>query len=168
MNMQVIKGMWGHFRTVHGVTLRAIALIPKDKLDSHPIAGMRTPRELVIHTYVYCGAIPQAVLKGDLTAEDGKEPTDTVKTLDDLLNYARSQFKKADEAVSRMTDAHLQAMVPTFWGPTMPGFALMGVVSDEHLHHRGQLYAYLRAMGVEPPFMWGFENNEAGLQTAQG
>ncbi len=167
MNMNIVRGMWDHYRTVHGVTLRAIEAIPADKLDAHPIAGMRTPRELVIHTYVYGAAIPEAVVKGSLTAEDGKEPTDTVKTKDDLLKYARDCFARGDKAVSRMTDADLSKMIPTFWGPTMPGFAMMGVVGDEHLHHRGQLYTYLRAFGVEPPFMWGFDQNEPALQPKQ-
>ena len=35
---------------------------------------------------------------------------------------------------------------------------------DEFLHHRGQLYTYVRACGAEPPFMWGFEDNAEGFQ----
>jgi len=33
------------------------------------------------------------------------------------------------------------------------------MMNDEFLHHRGQLYAFARACGVEPPFMWGFADN---------
>ena len=29
--------------------------------------------------------------------------------------------------------------------------------------HRGQLYAYTRALGVEPPLVWDFEHNEAAF-----
>ena len=36
---------------------------------------------------------------------------------------------------------------------------MIQIIYDELLHHRGQLFAYLRAMGVEPPFMWSFEDN---------
>ena len=84
MNKQALMGMWDHFRQVHGVTLRAIDKLPADKIDSHPVANMRTPRELVIHTYMYLGAIPESVHKGSLTAEDTKEPMDTVKTKAEL------------------------------------------------------------------------------------
>ena len=164
MNRQQILGMWDHFRQVHGVTLRALAKLPQDKLDSHPIQGMRTPKELVAHTYVYCKAIPAAVLKGRLTTEDGTEPVDKIKTREDLLKYARDCFTSADASVKQITDAHLTGMVETFWGPTMPGFVMMSILPEEHLHHRGQLYAYLRTFGIEPPFMWGFEQNEPALQ----
>ena len=167
MNKQALMGMRNHFRQVHGVTIRAMDMLPADKIDTHPVANMRTPRELMIHTYMYLGAISESILKGSLTAEDTKEPLDTVKTKADLLSYARAQFQRADQAVAKITDAQLQGMVTTMWGPTMPGFAMMGVIQDEHVHHRGQLYAYLRAMGQEPPFMWGFENNEAELQPAK-
>lgn len=167
MNKQAVTAMWDHFKQVHGVTLRAIEMLPKDKLDTHPIAGMRSPKELVVHTYVYCKAIPEAVVKGSLTADDGKEPIDKIKTHEDLVKYARDCFAAADKATRQITDTNLNAMVPTFWGPTMPGSALMGVVPDEHLHHRGQLYAYLRTFGIEPPFMWGFDQNEPELQGAK-
>lgn len=33
----------------------------------------------------------------------------------------------------------------------MPGYALLLYVMDNEIHHRGQGYAYLRALGIEPP-----------------
>jgi uncharacterized damage-inducible protein DinB len=33
------------------------------------------------------------------------------------------------------------------------------MLSDEFLHHRGQLYVYARAAGGEPPFVWSFDKN---------
>ena len=41
---------------------------------------------------------------------------------------------------------------------------LMLLDFDEHLHHRGQLYAYLRAIGVVPPFIWSFDDNAPEYQ----
>jgi uncharacterized damage-inducible protein DinB len=41
---------------------------------------------------------------------------------------------------------------------------LATVVYDEHIHHRGQLYVYLRSMGIEPPFIWSFEDNATEFQ----
>ena len=108
MNKQALTGMWNHFRQVHGVTIRAMDKLPADKIDTYPVANMRTPRELMIHTYMYLGAISESILKGSLTAEDTKEPLDTVKTKADLLSYARAQFQRADQAVAKITDAQLQ------------------------------------------------------------
>ena len=33
-------------------------------------------------------------------------------------------------------------------------------MNDEFVHHRGQLYAYARACGGNPPFVWGHADNE--------
>ena len=49
-------------------------------------------------------------------------------------------------------------MVATPWG-TWPGWLAVQILSDEFLHHRGQLTAYARACGGEPPFIWDFEGN---------
>jgi uncharacterized damage-inducible protein DinB len=38
------------------------------------------------------------------------------------------------------------------------------LMNEEFLHHRGQLYAYARALGVEPPMVWDFANNEPAFQ----
>ena len=55
-------------------------------------------------------------------------------------------------------------MAKTPYGRDMAGEALMGITEDEFLHHRGQLYAFLRALGAEPPFLWDFEHNAPEYQ----
>lgn len=159
MNSQMMQGLWESFRLHTGVSLRAIASIPQDKLDSHPIADMRTPRELAIHPFVYVRAMPAAVIKGSLTAADCVEPREKITTVDELVNYARESFKIADEDFNKITDAQFSAMVETHFGQPFPGAMIIQIAYDELLHHRGQLFTYLRAMGVEPPFLWSFEEN---------
>ena len=50
---------------------------------------------------------------------------------------------------------------------TFPGFVAISVIQDELLHHRGQLYVYLRAMGREVPKMWDFAGNAPEFQPRQ-
>jgi uncharacterized damage-inducible protein DinB len=164
MNRQSLDAMWEQFRAINGVTLRALERIPEDKLGACPVGNMRSTRELVDHIYGYLRAIPQAVLKGQITAEDVTPRSERLQTKRDMMEYARECFRQADEAASKITDAHLARMVATHWGPEFPGAMMMTVLYDEHLHHRGQLYTYLRALGVEPPFIWGFNENETAFQ----
>ena len=42
---------------------------------------------------------------------------------------------------------------------TIPGWVGYNIMSDEFLHHRGQLSSYARLCGAEPPFIWGFAEN---------
>jgi uncharacterized damage-inducible protein DinB len=164
MNRQALEAMWDQFRQVHGVTIRAIQLIPDSQIDATPVRNMRSARELVDHICSYLAAIPQAVVRGRITAADVEPQLARLDTAKDMVKYARECFARADEAVSRITDADLERMVATHWGPSFPGAAMMHVLYDEHLHHRGQLYAYLRAMNTEPPFIWSFDQNEPEFQ----
>ena len=54
--------------------------------------------------------------------------------------------------------------VQTPWGEPFPGFAILGFIHDEYLHHRGQLYAYVRVFGIEPVMMWDFDHNAPEFQ----
>jgi uncharacterized damage-inducible protein DinB len=37
-------------------------------------------------------------------------------------------------------------------------------MNDELVHHRGQLTAFIRLSGGEPPFMWGYADNAPEYQ----
>jgi uncharacterized damage-inducible protein DinB len=162
MNKAQMSAFWDHFRTVQGITVRAIEAIPADKVDARPCKDMRSPRELIVHMYNMMRYVADGAAKGNVGYIDSKDDPvtlETVKSHADLVRYARESWDAADRAVGSMGDAQLQAMVPTQWGMAFPGAVCITIIYDEHLHHRGQLYAYLRQLGVEPPFMWDFEHN---------
>ena len=162
MNKQALTQFWDHFRQVYGMSLRVIEGLPADKLDSHPIPNMRTPKELVIHSHGFIKSIGEGVIKGEIQAEpDEKKTAASIKSRDELLKYARDCWKTADQAVARVTDQQLQATVKTPWDVEFPGHVCFTIAQDEFLHHRGQMFTYLRALGGEPPMMWDFENNAA-------
>jgi uncharacterized damage-inducible protein DinB len=169
MNKTVLDQMWDQFRQKYGVYLRLLETIPADRYASHPVPGMRTPAELVVHI---SGSVVrdmmEGVAKGRITADESSED-ETAAELGDkaaLLAFARRCFEQADAAVKRIGDVELAAMVPTPWGKSWPGYVAFHVMHDEFLHHRGQLYAFARCCGAEPPFMWGFGENSPEYQPA--
>jgi len=168
-NRQSFLGYWEHFRQVNGISMRIIAALPSDKINSHPVASMRTPVELLVHVYgQIVKNIPAGIAKGEIVGFDEKATVATIKTTDDLVRFCKDCWTAADASAKTITDANLQAMVKTPWGGDMPDFACAGIIADEYMHHRGQLYCYTRALGIEPPMMWDFEHNEAAFapQTA--
>ena len=167
MNKQTLVQMWDLMRQRNGIALRAIAALPEGKLDSHPIPNMRTPKELVVHMYDICvKATAEGVARGEVIADEASEKplAAGIKSKDELLRFARDAWNAADKAVAGITDAQLAADVKTPWGMSFPGKMIFGITHDEFLHHRGQLYAYLRALGAEPPMIWDFEHNEPAFQ----
>lgn len=169
MNKAQIAGMWDHLRQINGITMRAVAAIPKDQLDGRPVRDMRTPKELVVHLYTMLRYIAEGAKQGEIASYEEHERTAVgrIKTSEDLLRYASECWNAADGAVRKFSDADCAAMVKTPWNVSFPGFVCINIIYDEHIHHRGQLYAYLRVMGVEPPFMWSFENNAPEFQPKQ-
>jgi uncharacterized damage-inducible protein DinB len=161
MNKQQLDQMWDHLRQVNGIAIRCVELIPESKLDSHPIPNMRTPKELVVHLYAMpVREVTEGSARGEIVDIDEKAIVAEIRTKDDLLHYCKDSWAAADKARHSMTDAKLTSLVKTPWGGMQfPAFVGFGITHDELLHHRGQLYAFLRQMGAEVPEMWDFEYN---------
>ena len=162
MDRQTLTQVWDQTRQKYGVYLRLLEAIPADRYHSHPVPGMRTPAELAVHVSgSIVRDIAQGVAKGAITADESAESTvaSGLRTKADLISFARKCWDQANVAVAAISDAQLQAMVPTPWGMTFPGWVGFNILNDEFLHHRGQLSAYARLCGVAPPFIWGFGDN---------
>jgi uncharacterized damage-inducible protein DinB len=167
MDKATLDPMWDQFRQKYGVYLRLLEAIPGDRYTTHPVPGMRTPAELVVHiSGTVVRDMAEGVAKGRITADESSEEKIAAE-LDNkaaLINFARQCFERADAAVKRIGDAELTAMVPTPWKASWPGYVALHILQDEFLHHRGQLYVFARCCGAEPPFMWGYADNAPEYQ----
>ena len=157
MNKASFAPVWEMMRLRHGIGLRCVQALPADQLDSRPVKNMRTPKELVVHMYTFLRSAPESVLTGSVTMDD-KADLPRIKTKTDLVSFANECWKAADTAFGKITDAQITATVKAPWGDTN-GSEILGAVTDEYLHHRGQLYAYLRQLGVEPPMNSDYEGS---------
>lgn len=169
MDKQAFDRAWDQTRQKYGVYLRLLEAIPEDRYHSHPVAGMRTPAELAVHVSGTCvRAIAEGVAKGEITADESAEDRLAAElgSKAALIGFARTCWDRANAAAARIGHAELAAMVPTPWHMTIPGWVGFSMMNDEFLHHRGQLYAFARACGVEPPFMWGFADNAPEFRPA--
>jgi uncharacterized damage-inducible protein DinB len=161
--------IWDHVRQMHGIAVRLIDQFPAEQFDAHPIPNMRTPKQLVVHMYrTSVQAVAEGIVTGEIAATDPAEEKticERVKTKTELAAVVNDCWKKASQAVARATDAQLNGMVKTPWGGmTLPGFVCVNIVRDELTHHRGQLYAFARALGHDVPMMWDFEHNAPEFQ----
>ena len=167
MNLQYIQGLWEEMRLVYGISTRAYHLVPQDKMDSHPIPNMRTPKELIAHMSATLRSVATGTVKGQIEDYEALEKDMVAKPYDAFMTWVDESWGIADAAVRGMTEAQAAGMVKNPWTTDFPAFVCIQIIFDEHLHHRGQLYAYLRAVGVEPPFRWDFENNAAEYKPRQ-
>jgi uncharacterized damage-inducible protein DinB len=167
MNKTTLEQMWDQFRQKYGVYLRLLEAFPADRYFVESVPGMRPAAELLVHVSGTCVRdIVEGVANGQITPDEAGEAKVAAELGDKaaLIAFARECFARADAAVKRIGDAELAAMVPTPWKSAWPGWVAFHVMSDEFMHHRGQLYAYARASGVEPPFMWSYGENAPEFQ----
>ena len=167
MNKAALDQMWDQFRQKYGIYLRALEALPADRFHAHPVPGMRTPAEMVAHiSGTVVRDFAEGVAKGAITPDEAGEAkvAAALGSKPAILGFARDCFDRANTAVGRIGDAQLAGPVATPWGKSWPGAVVFHIMSEEFLHHRGQMYAYLRACGAEPPFIWGFAENEPAYQ----
>jgi uncharacterized damage-inducible protein DinB len=154
-----------YFNLVHGVTLRAISALSDQELDYRPKPNMRTPREIVFHIYTQ-ELLVEAVRSGQFNAETASRsnPEDPsvaseVKALSGvnaLRAYAEKCHRYAENIIKSMSEEELNRPVESPYG-TFPVWRFFEFAYDEHWHHRGQLYTYLRLLGKEPTMLYDYQ-----------
>ena len=158
MTQKSFLAQWDHLRQVVGIGLLAVEALPEDRLDSHPVPKMRTPKELAFHQFTMMRHVVEGLASGEVTEEDDSGAA-RLRSKAELVEFCHGCWTAADRAAKTVTDEKLAAMVKTPWGRSLPGVALAVITADEFLHHRGQMYAYLRAMGCDVPEMWNFSKS---------
>ena len=148
LNSQALLDHWqGHRR----LTRRVIEAFPEDKLFRFNIGSMRPFSDMVKEFLKMTEPIAHGVATGEW------------KSFDDFaaVNSKAELLRLWDQTTDRLN---------TIW-PTIPphrfsevdkafgqwegsGMNTILYAIDNEIHHRGQGYVYLRALGVEPPHFW--------------
>src|SRR5262249_11381748 len=165
MNKSEFLAKLDYFQMVHGVTRKVIATLEDKDLDFRPQPAMRTPRELVFHIYAQERIIAEAIRERRFTQEAAaRSSTETesvagevkaLATVKDLLAHADTCHQAAMDILRTLSEEDINRPVESPFG-TYPGWRFFDFAYDEHWHHRGQLYVYIRLIGKEPPMLYDF------------
>ena len=155
---------------VHGVTVRALGALADEDLDYRPQPGMRSIKELVYHIYAMEKLVGESVRRGGFTPEMENIPLPEVEeakavlagldTVVRLQDFARDCHRSAGEAAQSLSDEELARIVEVSYG-SFPVWQFFVFAYDEHWHHRGQIYTYIRLLGKEPLMLYDYDNNAA-------
>jgi uncharacterized damage-inducible protein DinB len=154
-----------YFKMVHGVTLRAIATLSDKDLEFRPQPTMRTPKELIFHIYTQEKILAEAARQGRFTPEAANRSNPefegaalelkALTTVSDVQAYADACHQAAEKILEAMSEEDLTRPVESPFG-TYPAWRYFDFGYDEHWHHRGQIYTYLRLLGKEPPMLYDY------------
>jgi len=165
MNKSDVLAKLQYFNMVNGITLRALTTFGDGDLDFRPRPNMRSPKELVFHIDTQEKILAEAARLGRFTAEAASRsnPEDpavaaelkALGTVEKLRAYAEACHREAGNILNGMSEEDLNRPVESPFG-TYPVWRYCEFGYDEHWHHRGQLYAYLRLLGKEPPMLYDY------------
>lgn len=136
-----------HWQAHRRLTRRIINTFPEDKLFTFSIGGMRTFGELAMEI-VTMGA---PMLRGLTGGAPGDFRDRTARPKQDLLRLWDETTTEIDALWTKLPGDKFSETMTAFGEYTAPLHDLILYVIDNEIHHRGQGYVYLRALGIEPP-----------------
>lgn len=136
-----------HWQGHRRLTRRVIEAFPDDQLFRFSLGGMRSFGALALEMLTMAVPMVKGVVSGEWATSTGRDP----RPKEDVLRLW-------DESTEQLNDLWPQ-IPPARFLETMTAFGqypgvvhdLILYVIDNEIHHRGQGYVYLRALGIEPP-----------------
>ena len=144
----LLKNWQGHRR----LTRKTIEAFPEDKLFAFSVGGMRPFSELAIEFIKMAVPIVDGVATGKWVEFGNSGPK--LETKADILQVWDEQTADLNEKFWEIPPHRFSEVDKAFGQWEMSGLAMIQYAIDNEIHHRGQGYVYLRALGIEPPHFW--------------
>jgi uncharacterized damage-inducible protein DinB len=124
-----------------------IEAYPEDKLFTHSIGGMRTFGELAME--IITMGVP--MVRGVVTGQWDNNRDRSARPRAEVLRLWDEATTQIDELWPQIPPDRFQETITAFGMFTGRTSDLLLYVIDNEIHHRGQAYVYVRALGIEPP-----------------
>ncbi len=141
---QALLEHWQGHRTL---TRRLIEAYPEDQLFTYSIGGMRTFGALALELVSMAAPMVRGVVTGDWSTTMDREERPKAE----ILRMWDEATEQLNELWPQIPVERFQEDIVAFGQYPGPVYTLLLYVIDNEIHHRGQGYVYLRALGIEPP-----------------
>ena len=139
-----------HWQAHRRLSRRMIDAFPEDQLFSFTLGGMRPYAALAMEMIGMAAPVVHGVATGEWKYETPKMPA----TKAEILRLWDETTAEIERLWSTLTPERFQTVDRAFGQWEGPGYQTIWYALDNEIHHRGQGYVYLRALGVEPPAFW--------------
>jgi uncharacterized damage-inducible protein DinB len=136
-----------HWQAHRRLTRRVVDAFPEDKLFTFSVGAMRPFGALALEMLTM--AVP--MVHGAVTGEWSTSFDRSERPKQEILRQWDQSTKELDALWPQIPAARFRETLTAFG--QYPGVLhdLILYVIDNEIHHRGQGYVYLRALGIEPP-----------------
>jgi uncharacterized damage-inducible protein DinB len=144
---QLLKHWQGH----RALTRKVIEAFPEKDFFEFSIGGMRTFAQLTSELLAIAAPALKSIVKRDNEPFSDKND---LKTKADFLAKWDESTAEINEYWQQLDVEEFHTMFNLFGQYKFPIIENILYFIDNEVHHRGQGYVYLRALGIEPPMFW--------------
>jgi uncharacterized damage-inducible protein DinB len=144
------KSFIRYWQNVRKLTIRLLDEFPADSFDYRPAPEIMTVAQLYKHILM----VETYIREGFLTArwEIPEETGASIFEKETIRDRLTIENQKTARLLAEVPEGKFMKIMPTPFGDLSGELVLM-VAVDEEIHHRGNLYVYLRCLGKTPPQM---------------
>lgn len=141
-----------HWQGHRGLTRKLIEAFPEQEFFSYSIGGMRPFSGMVMELLAIAGPALQEIVSGKTSelnehADYGTKKANFLAAWDKATEEINALFAKIPVERYHENIVLFGKYEGTVWSSIY-------YFIDNEIHHRGQGYVYLRALGIEPPYFW--------------
>ena len=140
-------------------TRRVISAVPADKSSYSPDPVSKNALDLAWHIASADVWFLESVAKGEFPMEESPMPAE-LKTPADIAAWYDRALAAGIQKVRALTGDQLAKSINFFGVLDAPNVTFLQFLIKHSVHHRGQLSAYLRAMGGKVPSIYGGSADE--------
>ena len=149
-------------------TKNVIAAIPADKGDYKPDDCSKCSLELARHIVNGEARLTSIPLEGKFDPSGPTTIPENVKTPAELAGWYEQSITDKLQKLGALTPEQLTKVIDFRGLVQLPAVMYLEFASNHSIHHRGQLSAYLRAMGSKVPPIYGESYDSAAAKKAAG
>jgi uncharacterized damage-inducible protein DinB len=138
-------------------TAQVLAAVKDDARDYKPDPKSRTAWELATHLATADIWFIDSIVAGrfEFDPVKAKEAEGRFTHVSELVDFYNKTFPAKLAALRTLPPEQLAEVIDFFGMIQMPRARWIGFANNHSIHHRGQLAAYLRAMGSKVPNIYG-------------
>lgn len=147
-SQELFKHWMGH----RHLTRRVIEAFPEKDFFNFSIGGMRTPAALIGELLSIAGPGLKQIVGGGSEALNENFEFNNSKTK--VLESWDKTDKEITTLWTKISNERFHERIVTFGQYEGSVWSSIFYFIDNEIHHRAQMYVYLRALGIEPPAFW--------------
>jgi uncharacterized damage-inducible protein DinB len=138
-------------------TCQVLGAVNFDKRDYKPDPKSRSAWEIATHLATADVWFLDSIINGrfEFDPEKAKQAEAQFRSVNDIVEFYKKTFPEKLAVLRRMPAETMTETIDFFGAMKMPRAQWVGFANNHSIHHRGQLAAYLRAMGSKVPNIYG-------------